>query len=49
MGDVEELVVEGSNITVCVTADTFKKIGVPEWLRHSLNAYMERFDTQEVA
>jgi 4-hydroxybenzoyl-CoA thioesterase len=47
VGDKEELVVEGNNVTVCVTTDTFEKIGVPEWLRHDLTAYMERFDTPE--
>jgi acyl-CoA thioesterase FadM len=32
-------VVEGLNITVCVRADTFKKIEVPEWLRSALTNY----------
>ena len=30
VGDKEELVVEGNNVTVCVTTDRFEKIGVPE-------------------
>ena len=47
VGDKEELVVEGNNVTVCVTTDRFEKIGVPEWLRHDLTSYMERFDTPE--
>jgi len=40
----EEMVVEGRNVTVCVNADTFEKIDVPEWLRKGLTAYMERFN-----
>jgi 4-hydroxybenzoyl-CoA thioesterase len=35
----EELVVQGHNITVCVRADTFEKIEVPEWLRSALTNY----------
>lgn len=35
------LVVEGSNVTVCVTADGFAKVEVPAWLRDPLTAYME--------
>lgn len=38
----EEMVVEGHNVTVCVNADTFEKIDVPEWLRKGFAAYMER-------
>ncbi len=37
----EELVVEGHNITVCVRADTFEKIEVPQWLRSALIDYRE--------
>lgn len=37
-----ELVVEGRNVTVCVTTDTFEKIEIPEWLRKGLMKYMER-------
>jgi 4-hydroxybenzoyl-CoA thioesterase len=43
-GDNEEMVVEGQNVTVCVKTDTFEKIAVPEWLRHGLTSYMERFN-----
>jgi 4-hydroxybenzoyl-CoA thioesterase len=42
-GDEEELVVEGHNITVCVTTDSFEKITVPEWLREGLTTYMRTF------
>jgi 4-hydroxybenzoyl-CoA thioesterase len=45
----EEMVVEGSNITVCVNADTFQKIDVPEWLRMGLTAYIERFDKKQTS
>ena len=44
MNGVEEIVVEGQNVTVCVKTDTFEKIEVPEWLRKALTNYMERFD-----
>jgi 4-hydroxybenzoyl-CoA thioesterase len=43
MADKEEMVVEGHNITVCVSAETFEKIDVPDWLRKGLTSYMERF------
>jgi len=43
MNGVEEIVVEGQNVTVCVKTDTFEKIQVPEWLRKALMNYMERF------
>jgi 4-hydroxybenzoyl-CoA thioesterase len=36
IGAGEEIVVEGHNVTVCVRADTFEKIDVPEWLRQGL-------------
>jgi len=36
-----ELVVEGQNITVCVKADTFEKVDIPEWLRVQLTKYMQ--------
>ena len=41
-GKKDELVVEGSNITVCVQMDTFEKMDVPDWLRQSLTAYMQK-------
>lgn len=41
-GSGSELLVEGSNVTVCVTADSFDKIEVPEWLREGLEAYRAR-------
>ncbi len=41
LGENEDLVVEGNNITVCVKTDTFEKIYVPEWLRESLIDYQK--------
>lgn len=38
------VVVEGNNVTVCVRADTFEKIEVPEWLRRGLAAYTARLE-----
>jgi 4-hydroxybenzoyl-CoA thioesterase len=38
----EELVVQGSNVTVCVQTDTFAKIEVPAWLRQGLEEYTAR-------
>jgi 4-hydroxybenzoyl-CoA thioesterase len=46
-GDDGEVVVEGHNVTVCVTTDTFEKISVPDWLRESLTAYQEKLGTQK--
>jgi len=43
LGNQEELVVEGQNVTVCVKTETFKKREIPVWLRKGLTAYMERF------
>ena len=40
--DSGELVVEGHNVTVCVSTDNFKKISVPNWLMESLVAYQEK-------
>jgi 4-hydroxybenzoyl-CoA thioesterase len=37
----EDIVVEGNNVTVCVKADTFEKINVPEWMREGFNNYMQ--------
>lgn len=45
-GEKDELVVEGSNVSVCLQIDTFEKMDVPEWLRQSLTAYMQK--TSEV-
>jgi len=39
-GDEGGIVVEGSNVTVCVKTDTFEKIDVPEWLRQGLKTQM---------
>jgi 4-hydroxybenzoyl-CoA thioesterase len=44
MGGVEEIVVEGHNVTVCVRTDTFEKVEVPEWMRQGLISYMEKFN-----
>jgi 4-hydroxybenzoyl-CoA thioesterase len=41
VGEKEELVVEGQNVTVCVHTGTFDKIEVPDWLREGLTTYME--------
>jgi len=41
-GEEDELVVEGSNITVCVQIDTFQKMDVPDWLRQKLTAYRKK-------
>jgi 4-hydroxybenzoyl-CoA thioesterase len=38
------LVVEGRNVTVCVTAGGFEKIDVPAWLREALEDYRSRTD-----
>ena len=35
-----ELVVEGSNVTVCVRTDSFEKIDVPDWLRQGLKTHL---------
>jgi len=43
LGNQEELVVEGQNVTVCVKTETFKKREIPVWVRKGLTAYMERF------
>ena len=39
-GEGGKLVVEGSNVTVCVKTDTFEKIDIPEWLRQGLRTQM---------
>ena len=41
-GDNGELVVEGHNVTVCVSTDNFEKISVPDWLRKPLAAYQDK-------
>lgn len=38
----ETVVVQGSNVTVCVRSDTFEKIVVPDWLRQGLTDYVTR-------
>ena len=40
-GDEGGIVVEGSNVTVCVRTDRFEKTDIPEWLRRGLEAHME--------
>ncbi len=42
-GDEGGLVVEGSNVTVCVKTDTFEKRDIPEWLREGLSHYVASF------
>jgi 4-hydroxybenzoyl-CoA thioesterase len=39
-GDENSLVVEGSNVTVCVKTDTFEKRAIPEWLRGGLKHFL---------
>ncbi len=46
-GDPEALVVEGSNITVCVATETFEKMTVPPWLRARLAAYQAKLAAEE--
>ena len=41
-GNGREIVVEGSNVTVCVKTDVFEKIDVPEWLRQALKRHSEQ-------
>ena len=36
VGDPEEMIVEGANVTVCVRTDTLEKTNVPDWLRQGL-------------
>lgn len=43
-GNDDVIVVEGSNVTVCTTKDTFKKIDVPPWLRKGLTDYMDSLE-----
>lgn len=40
----ESLVVEGSNVTVCVCSDTFETVDVPDWLREGLADHVARSD-----
>lgn len=42
--DGRVIVVEGSNVTVCVRTDTFKKTDVPSWLREGLTNYMNSLE-----
>jgi 4-hydroxybenzoyl-CoA thioesterase len=37
-----ELVVEGKNVTVCMSSDTYEKTEVPAWLREGLEDYRSR-------
>ena len=40
------IVVEGSNVTVCVKTDSFEKINIPEWLRQGLKTQMVTFEKE---
>jgi 4-hydroxybenzoyl-CoA thioesterase len=40
------IVIEGQNVTVCVSTDTFVKREIPEWLRKGLTDYMERVNRE---
>jgi len=40
----KELVIEGQNVTVCVSTGTFAKREIPEWLRKPLMDYTERYN-----
>ena len=40
-GEKEKLVVEGSNVTVCVKTDVFAKTEVPEWLSQGLKRHIQ--------
>ena len=42
----KELVIEGQNVTVCVSPDTFLKKEIPEWLRKALTNYMEKYNRE---
>jgi 4-hydroxybenzoyl-CoA thioesterase len=44
-GEENAIVVEGSNITVCVRTDNFEKRDVPQWLREALTRYMINHDS----
>ena len=41
-GSGEEIVVQGSNVTVCLILDRFEKREIPDWLREKLEAYRRR-------
>lgn len=43
-GNENEIVVEGSNTTVCTRTDTFEKIDIPSWLRKGLTDYMNSIE-----
>ncbi|MCJ7747529.1 MAG: acyl-CoA thioesterase [Desulfobacterales bacterium] len=45
-GDEGGIVVEGSNVTVCVKTDSFEKIDIPEWLRQGLKTQMVTFEKE---
>ncbi len=40
------MVVEGSNVTVCVKTDAFEKINIPEWLRQGLKTHTGMFEKE---
>ena len=42
----KELVIEGQNVTVCVSTGTFAKREIPEWLRKPLTDYTERYNRE---
>ncbi len=45
-GDEGGLVVEGSNVTVCVKTDSFEKIDIPGWLRQGLKTHLRTFEKE---
>jgi len=42
LGEEDQPVVQGHNVTVCMNMDSFTKSEVPGWLRHDLIAYQRR-------
>jgi 4-hydroxybenzoyl-CoA thioesterase len=45
-GDEGGIVVEGSNVTVCVKTDAFEKTNIPEWLRQGLKTHTGMFEKE---
>jgi 4-hydroxybenzoyl-CoA thioesterase len=46
VGDGEETVVQGSNVTVCVKTDSFEKTNIPEWLRQGLKTRVGMYEKE---
>ncbi len=46
-GEGGGVVVEGSNVTVCVKTDAFEKIDIPEWLKQSLDPHLATFKKEQ--